>query len=309
MKTGFFQGQRRCRQRTTLAESTSMPRLFCFGHSYTAKALIRRLKESSQDWGFIATVRETSEMVALEADGVEACLFGSPESRAALASASHILTSVPPGFDGDPVIEVYADALAGANALWLGYLSTTGPYGDHGGAWIDEGAPSHPSGKRGQARLDAEQAWQKLCNANSLPLHIFRLPGLYGPGRSALERMRNGTARRIVKKGQVFSRIHIDDLAAILAASMANPKAGALYNIADDLPAPPQDVISFAAELLDMTPPPEIDFETADLSPMARSFYSDSKRISNQLIKSELGIKLAWPTYREGLRAILAAEE
>lgn len=286
-----------------------MPRLFCFGHSYTAQALIRQLDGEAQEWEFSATVRESSESAFLEADGVEAHLFGSPESHAALANATHILTSIPPGPNDDPVLEAYAGTLGNLSPRWLGYLSTTGPYGDHGGAWIDETTPSHPSGKRGQRRLDAEQAWQRLCTAHGLPLHIFRLPGLYGPGRSSLDKMRDGTARRIVKEGQVFSRIHIDDLAAILAASMTHPRSGALYNVADDMPAPPQDVVAFAAELLGMEPPPELDFETADLSPMARSFYSDSKRISNQLIKSKLDIKLVYPTYREGLKAILDAEK
>lgn len=285
-----------------------MPRLFCFGHSYTARALIRRLQGSTDEWTFAATIRKASEATVLKASGIDAHLFGSRQSHDALAAASHILTSVPPGQEGDPVLKAYEDTLATVQPAWLGYLSTTGPYGDHGGAWIDETSPPHPSGLRGQRRLDAENAWRALAKTAALPLHIFRLPGLYGPGRSAFDRLRNGTARRIIKEGQVFSRIHIDDLATILATSMVNPRSGALYNIADDLPAPPQDVITFAAQLLEMTPPPEVAFKDADLSPMARSFYSDSKRISNQLIKSELGITLAYPTYREGLQAILAEE-
>lgn len=297
------------------AESAFMPSLFCFGYSYTAQALIRRLEASAPPWRYVVTIRELSEKAALEALGIEAHLFGSSESHNAVNGATHILTSVPPGPDGDPVLAVYQNTLGATTPQWLGYLSTTGPYGDHGGAWIDETTPTRPSGLRGRRRLETEQAWQSLASApgapgaQRLPLHIFRLPGLYGPGRSALERMRDGTARRIVKEGQVFSRIHIDDLATILAASMAQPQAGALYNIADDLPAPPQDVITFAAQLLNMTPPPLIAFEDADLSPMARSFYADSKRISNRLIKSELGIILDYPTYREGLSAILATQK
>ena len=287
-----------------------MPRLFCFGYSYTAKALVRRLRSSPEgnDWQISATVRKGKEAAPIEEGGVDAHLFGDAESRTALEQASHILTSIPPVTGGDPVLDAYSETLADLKPVWLGYLSTTGPYGDCGGAWVDETAPTHPSGERGQRRLDAENAWTSLCQKNHLPLHIFRLPGLYGPGRSSLNRVRDGSARRIVKQDQVFSRIHIDDLAAILKASMDHPKEHALYNIADDLPAPPQDVTAFAAGLLGLEPPPEVPFEEADLSTMARSFYADNKRISNRLIKSELGIKLRYPTYREGLKAILDAE-
>lgn len=302
-----------------------MPRLFCFGYSYTAKALARRLRSdpAGADWKIVATIRDEDEADALRAGGVETHLFGSAASRRALEKASHILISVPPAKDGDPVLAAYGETLAGLSPTWLGYLSTTGPYGDCGGAWIDETAPTNPSGDRGRRRLEAERAWALFCQTHHLPLHIFRLPGLYGPGRSALDRVRGGTARRIVKQGQVFSRIHIDDLATILKASMDNPDLGpgsgsgsgtkalykgVIYNVADDLPAPPQDVTAFAAELLGLAPPPEIPFEAADLSPMARSFYADNKRISNRLIKSRLGISLQYPTYREGLKAILDAE-
>lgn len=291
-----------------------MPRLFCFGYSYTARALAALLGSNAQDqdWQIAATIRDETEREALAAVGIEAHLFASDDSRRALATASHILTSVPPGKSGDPVLETYSETLAALKPAWLGYLSTTGPYGDCGGAWVDEGAPTRPSGQRGQRRLGAERAWTSLCLANHLPLHIFRLPGLYGPGRCALDRVREGTARRIIKPGQVFSRIHIDDLAAILKASMENPRAiasgAALYNVADDLPSPPQDVTTFAAELLGVTPPPEIPFEDAELTPMARSFYADNKRISNARIKSELGITLKYPTWREGLKAIHDSE-
>lgn len=286
-----------------------MPRLFCFGFSYTARTLVRHLADnaSGHNWQIAATIRDAAERSDLAALGIKAHVFASDESRASLAEASHILVSVPPGRSGDPVLEAYSDTLTGLDPIWLGYLSTTGPYGDCGGAWVDETAPDNPSGDRARRRLDAERLWTGLCEANHLPLHIFRLPGLYGPGRSALDRVRDGTARRIVKEDQVFSRIHIDDLAAILKASMTKPRPGALYNVSDDLPSPPQDVTAFAAELLGATPPPDIPFEEADLTPMARSFYADNKRISNALIKSELGISLKYPTYREGLQAILAS--
>ena len=222
------------------------------------------------------------------------------------AEVTHILLSIPPDEEGDPVFDVMAgDILRLKNLEWIGYLSTTGVYGNLDGGWVDEESPYNPSGERGKRRMQAEQAWRSLYQAKGLPLHIFRLPGIYGPGRNQLVSLKNGKARRIAKPGQIFSRIHVADLAAILMASVEKPNPGAIYNVADDEPTPPQDVVACAAELLDMKPPPLIDFEEADLSPMARSFYADSKRVRNVKIKSELGISLKFPTYREGLAALL----
>ncbi|TNE36586.1 MAG: SDR family oxidoreductase, partial [Alphaproteobacteria bacterium] len=222
---------------------------------------------------------------------------------------THILLSIPPDETGDPVHdEMAAEILNLPNLRWAGYLSTTGVYGDLDGGWVDENSPYNPSGKRGVRRMQAEKAWMTLYENHGLPLHIFRLPGIYGPGRNQLVSLKSGKARRIAKPGQVFSRIHVSDLAAILKASMERPNPGRIYNVADDEPAPPQDVVTFAAKLLNMPPPPLQDFETADLSPMARSFYNDSKRVRNDRIKSELGISLKFPTYREGLAALLPAE-
>jgi nucleoside-diphosphate-sugar epimerase len=186
---------------------------------------------------------------------------------------------------------------------WVGYLSTTGVYGDHQGDWVDEDSALTPSTKRGQARVAAEAAWQEIPD---LPLHIFRLAGIYGPGRGPFAKVRNGTARRIIKDGQVFSRIHVEDIALALELSLATPQAGAIYNLCDDDPAPPQDVIGHAAELLGVPLPPAIAIDEAEMSPMARSFYAESKRVRNDKIKRELGWQPSYPDYRSGLAAMLA---
>jgi nucleoside-diphosphate-sugar epimerase len=206
------------------------------------------------------------------------------------------------------VLGTYGDAIArnAARYRWVGYLSTTGVYGDHGGAWVDETTPLTPSTQRGRARVQAEAAWQAIPN---LPLHIFRLAGIYGPGRGPFAKVRAGTAQRIIKQGQVFSRIHVDDIAQAVAASMMHPTQGDIYNLCDDDPAPPQDVIGYAAKILGLPQPPEVDFETADLSPMARSFYSESKRVSNAKVKRDLRITLIHPTYKSGLDAMLASDQ
>lgn len=215
-----------------------------------------------------------------------------------------MLSSISATPEGDPVVADAGEALAQADHLdWVGYLSTTGVYGDFGGAWVDETTPLNPSTKRGQMRLAAEQDWSGIAG---LPLHIFRLAGIYGPGRGPFAKVRAGTARRIIKEGQVFSRIHVDDIAQVLRASIARPNPGAAYNVCDDDPAPPQDVLSFAADLLGMPEPPEVAFEEAELTPMARSFYAENKKVRNDRIKDELGVALLYPDYRHGLRALLA---
>ena len=278
-----------------------MKTLLSIGHGFSARALAPRLVR--QGWRVIGTTRSAAKIGQLERQGVEPLVW--PGNPLPIEQATHLLTSVAPGADGDPVLTEAADALRAAKHIqWAGYLSTTGVYGDHQGGWVDESAALTPSTKRGQARVTAEAGWQEL----GLPLHIFRLAGIYGPGRGPFAKVRKGTARRIIKDNQVFSRIHVDDIATVLEASIAKPNPGAIYNLCDDDPAPPQDVIAHAAELLDLPLPPAIPFEEADMTPMARSFYAESKRVKNDRIKEELGVTLRYPDYRSGLAALLAAE-
>lgn len=278
--------------------------LLSIGHGYSAAALARLLL--ADGWRIIGTTRSAEKAAALRAEGIEAVVWPGTDLTPFLAQASHVLTSVAPTPEGDPVLEELAPALrAAADRLeWVGYLSTTGVYGDHAGGWVDEDTALSPSTRRGKMRVQAEAGWQ----ARGLPLHIFRLAGIYGPGRGPFAKVRAGTARRIIKKGQVFSRIHVADIAQVLAASIAQPNPGAVYNLCDDDPAPPEAVIAHAAELLGLPLPPADDFETADMTTMARSFYAESKRVSNRLIKTELGVELIYPDYRAGLRALLAEE-
>ncbi len=287
------------------------PRLFCFGYGYSAAALGRRL--AARGWRVAGTARAADRIEALARVGVAAVRFDGvaplADPSAALAGTSHLLLSVPPGATGDPVLAHHGGDIARLRDLaWLGYLSTTGVYGDRDGGWVDEDAALEPTGERGRRRVDAEAAWRALAEAHGLPLHIFRLAGIYGPGRSALDSARQGSARRIEKPGQVFSRIHVDDIAATLEASIARPNPGAVYNLCDDDPAPPADVVAYACDLLGREPPPLVPFEQAELTPMARSFYRDNKRVSNRRIKAELGVALRYPSYRDGLKSLLEQE-
>ena len=289
-----------------------MNHLFIFGLGYAATAIAATLKQ--RGWRVTGTVLTPQKVDALAVRGIVPRLFANAEGvQRSLESATHCLVSAPPGEAGDPVLAAYAQALRSAPRLgWLGYLSTVGVYGDLDGGWADEDTPANPDGGRNALRLEAERAWTGFARECSLPLDIFRLAGIYGPGRNPLERVRAGEAHRIVKPGQVFNRIHVDDIAQIVAAAALQSHAGPsvrIFNAADDEPAPPQDVIACAAELLGLPAPPEIPFESASLSPMARSFYAGNKRIRNGRIKRELGISLIYPTYREGLRALLAARE
>lgn len=281
-----------------------MNTLLSLGHGYSAQALARLLIARG-GWRVIGTTRSAEKARALAETGIEAVVWPGTGLAPLIAQATHVLSSVAPSEDGDPVIAAEGAALAGARHLqWAGYLSTTGVYGDTGGDWVDETSPTRPTTERGCARLAAERAWADL----GLPMHIFRLAGIYGPGRGPFEKVRRGTARRIIKPGQVFSRIHVDDIAQVLAASIDRPDPGRVYNVCDDDPAPPQDVLAHAAELLGMAPPPEVDFDTADLSPMARSFYAESKRVRNDRIKQDLGVRLRYPDYRAGLAALLETD-
>lgn len=279
--------------------------LLSFGHGYSAAALARILEP--QGWRIIGTSRSEDKLATFMEAGVEPRLWPGADMTPALNAATHLLISPAPTEAGDPVLAELRDEITkrADQFEWVGYLSTTGVYGDHHGGWVDENSPLTPATKRGQLRVMAEEEWRAIPN---LPLHIFRLAGIYGPRRGPFSKVRNGTARRIIKEGQVFSRIHVEDIAQTLAASIENPNPGAAYNLCDDDPAPPQDVIGYAAELLGVPIPEAVNFEDADLSPMARSFYAESKKVRNDRIKNELGVTLKYPDYRTGLRALLAQE-
>lgn len=287
------------------ADVNDTPRrvLLSFGHGYSAQALGRRLL--AEGWTVVGTTRSEEKAAAIRVSGAEAVTWPPADPAALIGRATHVLSSAAPDEDGDPVLRECGEALRAAapRIAWTGYLSTTAVYGDRQGGWVDEGSECRPSTRRGQWRLDAERAWA----ATGLPLHVFRLAGIYGPGRGPFEKLRAGRSQRVIKPGQVFSRIHVEDIAEVLAASIARPRPG-IYNVCDDEAAPPQDVIAHAARLLGMPPPPEVPFEEAEMTPMARSFYAESKRVSNRRIREELGVRLRYPSYREGLAALLEAE-
>ncbi|MCE8517662.1 SDR family oxidoreductase [Ruegeria pomeroyi] len=275
--------------------------LLSFGHGYTARVLSRAL--APQGWGIIGTSRNPDQMEAIRASGAEPLLW--PGEEPLLDGVTHLLISTAPDAAGDPVLAALGEQIAAraAQFRWVGYLSTTAVYGDHNGAWVGEATPLTPSAARGRWRVMAEQQWQAIPG---LPVHIFRLAGIYGPGRGPFSKLGKGGIRRIIKPGQVFSRIHVEDIAQVLAASMARPNPGSVYNVCDDEPVPPQDVIAYAAELQGLPLPPAVDFDKADLTPMARSFYSENKRVRNDRIKDELGVQLKYPNYRVGLEALQA---
>ncbi len=279
-------------------------RLFCFGLGYSGRALARRVL--AQGWAVAGTGRSEAGLADLAALGVEVFRFDRTrplDFGRALAGTTHLLTSVPPDEAGDAVLDIHGGALAALAppVAWAGYLSTTGVYGDTGGAWVDETAPVRPSGARQRRRAEAERAWLTLWSEHRLPVHVFRLAGIYGPGRSALDQVRAGTARRIDQPGQVFSRIHVEDIAGVLLASMARPNPGTIYNVCDDRPAPAATVVAYASHLLEVTPPPLTPLAQAGLSPMAASFYRDNRRVRNDRIKQELGVVLRHPDFESGL--------
>lgn len=273
--------------------------LLCFGLGYTAGHLARRL--AARGWEIRGTSRHVEGVAS---PGWPAFAFdrGRPLPPEALAGVTHVLTSIPPDEAGDPVLDRHGVDLGGVR--WIGWLGTTAVYGDRQGGWVDEDTPIEPTLARADRRARAEAAWL----ASGLPVHLFRLAGIYGPGRNAFVNLRQGTARRIVKPGQVFSRIHVEDIATVLEASIARPRPGAVYNVCDDEPAPPDQVVTYAAELMGVEPPSAQDYETAELSPMARTFYRDNRRVRNDRIKAELGVRLAYPSYREGLGDLLAID-
>ena len=291
-----------------------VPHLFCFGYGYTAQTLARVLR--AEGWAISGSGRTEETLAAMVADGVGACRFDRQqplaEAGAVLAEATHLLSSVPPDAAGDPVLDCHAEAIAAMPPLrWIGYLSTTGVYGDTGGALVDETAPLRPTVERSVRRVAAERAWLALFERRRLPVQVFRLAGIYGPGRNPLDQVRRGEARRIDRPGHLFSRIHVEDIAAVLHASINQPNPGRIYNVCDDEAAAPADVTAFACRLLGVPPPPLIPFEAAErsMSAMARSFWRDNRRVDNTRMKRELGVRLRYPTYREGLIALAATEE
>lgn len=288
-----------------------MTHLFCFGLGYSAGYLAHDLL--ARGWHLTGTSTRAIGAARLQARGIDGLVFDgrtrAPEVAEALQSATHILLSIPPDADGDPAYRAFADDIAASPSVaWIGYLSTVGVYGDANGGWVDEETEARPASERGQRRLDAENEWIAFGGRTGKAVMVFRLPGIYGPGRSTIDDLRAGEARRIIKVGQVFNRIHVEDIAASIAASIAKPTHGRVYNVTDDEPGPPQDVVAFGAELLGLPVPPGLDFATADLSPMARGFYSESKRVSNARLKAELGVTLKYPNYRDGLRSIVEGD-
>lgn len=284
-------------------------RLFCFGLGYTARALVRRLM--AKGWSVGGTVRDPAEADTLRADGVDAFVFDRdrPLAADALSGTTHLLSTVPPDAEGDPVLDIAGVAIAAIapTLAWAGYLSTTGVYGDTGGKAVDETAPCHPTQTRSIRRLAAERAWAAVPG---LKPHVFRLAGIYGPGSSVLDRVRAGRTQRIDRPGHKFGRIHVEDIVSVLEASMTRPNPGAVYNVTDDEPAEPATVTAYACELLGVPVPGAIPFAVAEagMSRMQRTFWNDNRLIDNTRLHDELGVTLAYPTYREGLKAVLAAE-
>lgn len=287
-----------------------MSRLFCFGLGYSATALAALMAREGWHVSATATTRAGAERIG--ALGYEAFVFDGSVREAgivqALSEATHVLVSAPPGGAGDPVLGRFGDDLAASQSVsWIGYLSTIGVYGDWQGAWVDETCALKPGSERSVRRAAAEAQWLALGARTGKRVIVFRLAGIYGPGRSAVDNLNEGTARRIVKPGQVFNRIHRDDIAGVVMAAIKGTPRHAIYNVCDDEPGPPQDVVAYAAELLGVPVPPDVPFEQAVLSPMGASFYAENKRASNARAKGDLGWRLRYPSYREGLVSCLPA--
>ena len=285
----------------------TLRRIVCVGLGYSARAIAARLDKTV--WSAVGTARAESDVGTIREGGLDGIQFdgtaASPDLAAAIRSATHLVVSAPPNGDGDPLLRHHRDDVAAAGRLeWVCYLSTIGVYGDRGGDWVSETDEPRPSSERSRWRLAAEREWLASCGVSGRRLVILRLGGIYGPGRSTIDGLLAGTAKRIVKPGQIFNRIHVDDIANAAIASMDVPHGAGVFNVVDDEPSPPQDVVTFAARLIGREPPPEIAFEDAALSPMGRSFYAESKRVRNDLMKRVLGIEMIYPTYREGLTEI-----
>ena len=276
--------------------------LLCIGFGYCASAAARLVLLDG--WSVYGTARNGTSFAKIRETGTSPLMFPSTRLRDVMRQTSHLLISAAPTPAGDPVLREFYDAVTSRAAEfdWVGYLSTTGVYGNHDGDWVDETTPITPTSERAEQRRSAEIEW---CSIPDLPLHIFRLAGIYGPNRNPFGKLRNGTAQRIIKPRQQFSRVHVDDIAHALVASMQRPNPIAIYNVCDDEPAPPQDVIEYAARLIELPVPPDIPFSEANLSAMAKSFFADNKRVRNDKMKRELGVSLKHSNYRAGLRHIL----
>lgn len=297
--------------RTIIEPAARDKKLFCFGFGYAAGFLAERL--ITHGWKVAGTTTSLQKRDFLRHNGIDAHIFDHThpisDPLKIFSGVTHVLFSIPPDGDGDPAFNSHGEDLAALKSLeWAGYLSTTAIYGDHAGGWIDEKTPPAPSSRRGSLRLKAEEQWTSLLLHEGFPLHIFRIAGIYGPGRSAIDAVRSGTAQCIEKPGHVFNRIHVDDIAQSLVASINKPRPGAVYNLADDAPSSSEEVIRFACNLLGLAPPPPVRFDQAELAPIVRSFYKDNKRVHNHAIKEELGVSLLYPDYRNGLQACLEVE-
>lgn len=291
--------------------------LFCFGYGYTCDYVGHALTQNNntgETWTLGGTTRSEEKCIQLNEREIKAHLFDYEQTLMApektLEGVTHLLISTPPGEEGDPAFLMHHEDILNIKTLeWVGYLSTTAVYGDRDGNWVDESSEIAPTTIRGSRRVKAEEQWLSLLKSHNLPIHIFRLAGIYGPGRSALDSVRAGMARRINKPGHIFNRTHVEDIAAILCASMQKPNPGAIYNVCDDEAAPSHETISYACELLNRPLPEMVDFELANLAPITRSFYSDNRRVHNDRIKDELGVTLKYKNYRDGLKGCLAAEQ
>jgi len=296
-------------------KNTSSPKkLFCYGYGYVAQHLIETLKKQDPSWEFIVTTTNRQKLSDIRDQGLKAFLFSDEmpfnDPLFAMEGVTHILISTPAKDDGDIVFKTHArDILNISTVKWIGYLSSTSVYGNRDGAWVDETSELRPTSKRGSKRVKAENQWLKLRRLVGIPINIFRLSGIYGPGRSTLDTVRVGNTKRVFKEGHAFSRIHIDDIIQVLIASMDQPQPGDIYNLADDMPSSSDELIDYACQLLGMESPPLIPYDNdVDISPMAHSFYKDNKRIKNDKIKDKLGITLKYPDYKKGLNAIFDAE-
>jgi len=283
-------------------------RLFIFGYGYTAAAVAKRLMQED-GWEITATSRNSSKRKELKRLGIEAIDFDDTDAVAtALQEQEYLLVSIPPAKAGDITLSHYETTIAAQRWQWIGYLSSTGVYGDHHGSWVTEDTPIAPHfSALAQRRCEAESSWKKLAKQSGLPLHIFRLAGIYGPGRNAIAQLKRNEARLIIKEGQFFSRSHVDDIAQTLHHSMRNPDSTfpAIYNVADDLPAPSHEVVEYAAQLLRLPAPTPIDYANAELSEKSAEFWRANKRVANDKLKKALGITLLYPSYKEGLNALL----